>query len=79
MHGQIESPNTSSQAVELNPSCSRQAHPNRSGTGTGTGPGYKNMETETILTILRVPFMVYPLKRGCQVRQVCPNDSAQLA
>ena len=42
VHGQMELPNTSPQAAELNPSCLGQAHPNR----PGTGPGHKNMEPE---------------------------------
>ena len=54
----MESPNTNPQAVELNLSCSRQAHPNMPATGTG----YKNMEPGGILTILRVPFIAYTLK-----------------
>ena len=36
-----------------------QAHPNR----PGTGPGYKNTEPESILTVLRIPFIVCPLRR----------------
>ena len=44
--------------VELNPSCSGQAHPNR----PGIGPGYKNMEPENILMTLRLPFMICPLR-----------------
>ena len=47
----MESPNTSPQAVELDPSGSGQAHSNR----TGTGLGYENMEPGCILTVLRVP------------------------
>ena len=35
VHGQIKSSNTSLQSIELNPSCSRQAHFNRSGAGYG--------------------------------------------
>ena len=29
----------------------------------GTGPGYENTEPESILTVLRVPFIVCPLRR----------------
>ena len=54
----MESPNTSPQAVELNPSCSGQAHPNRS----GTGPGNKNTEPERIFTVLHILFMICPLR-----------------
>ena len=75
MHGQLESPNTSFQAVELNPSCSGQAHPNRS----GTGRGHKIWSLENFHS---TPFYIYdmsPLKRGCQVWQSCPKDSAKLA
>ena len=51
-------PNTSLQVIELNPSCLGQAHSNR----PGTGPGYKNMEPESVFTILHIPSTVYPLK-----------------
>ena len=54
----MESPNTSSQAVELYPSCSGQAHSN----GPSTGPGHKNTEPGSILTVLRIPFMICPLR-----------------
>ena len=50
----MELPNTSPQAIELNPSCSGQAHFNR----PDTGPGYKNTEPRFILAILRVPSIV---------------------
>ena len=56
--GRMESPNTSSQAVELNPSCSGQAHLNRS----GTGPGHKNTDFGIIFTVLWVPFMLCSLR-----------------
>ena len=48
VHGRMESPNTSLQVIELNPSCLGQAHPNR----PGTGPGYKNTELGCILAVL---------------------------
>ena len=51
-------PNTSPQAVELNPSYSEQVHPNR----PGTNLGYKNTEPGCIFTIIRIPFMVCPLR-----------------
>ena len=54
VHGRMESPNTSSQTIELNPSCLGQAHPNR----PGTGPWYKNTESGKIFTVLRISFMV---------------------
>ena len=57
MHGRMESPNTSPQAVELNPSCLGQAHSNR----LGTSPGYKKTEPGCKLTILHVPFIACPL------------------
>ena len=50
--------NTSPKAVELNPSCLEQAHSNR----PGTGSGYKNTNLGSILKILRVQFMVRPLR-----------------
>ena len=57
VHGQMESPNTSPQVVELNPRYSGQTHANR----IGTGPEYKDMEPGSILTVLCIPFMVCPL------------------
>ena len=55
-HEQMESPNTSPRVLELNPSCSGKAHPNRPGTE------YKSREPGKILTILHVLFMVFPLR-----------------
>ena len=72
----MESPNTSPQAVELNPNSSGQAHPNR----PDTGLGYKNTEPGSIFP--NTPHSIYGLstqKRGCQLRQGCLTDSAQLA
>ena len=54
----MELPNTSLQAIELNPSFLGQAHPNR----PSTGPGYKNTKPESILTVLHVPSIVCPLR-----------------
>ena len=54
----MESPNTSSHTIELNPNCSGQPHSNR----PGTVPGYENKDLECILAILCVPFMVCPLR-----------------
>ena len=51
-------PNTSLQVVELNPSFSEQACPNR----PGTGLGHKNPEPGRIFTVLRIPFIVCLLK-----------------
>ena len=51
-------PNNSPQAVELNPSFLGQVHPN----SPGSGPACKNKEPGSILTILRAPFMVCPLR-----------------
>ena len=67
----MESPNTSSQAVKLNPSCSGQAHPNR----PGTSPGHKNTEPERIFTVFCIPFMICLLrsadaKSGKVVRKI---------
>ena len=55
VHGQMESPNTSPQAIELIPSCWEQlAYSNR----PGTGLRYKNTEPRCILAVLRVPFRI---------------------
>ena len=68
VHRRTESPNTSPQAIELNPSCSDQAHLNR----PGTSRWYKNKtEAGSFLRILHVPFIInsYTQKRGCRVWQ----------
>ena len=41
VHGRMESPNTSLQAIEFNPSCSGQAHSNMLGTDP---PAYERTE-----------------------------------
>ena len=71
----MESPNTSPQVVELNPSCSGQAHLNR----PGTGPGHKNTEPGSIFTLLRFPFVICPLRTADAYSGKCPKDSAELA
>ena len=58
MHGRMESPNISSQANVLNPSCLRQTQSSR----RGTNPGYENTEPGCTLTVLRVPSVIYPLR-----------------
>ena len=58
VYGEIESPNTSSQAIKLDQSCSGQAHSNK----PGTGPGYENTELECVLALLRVPPIICPLR-----------------
>ena len=58
VHGQMESPNTSLQAIELYPSCSGQAQSKT----PGTGYGYKSMEPGCTLTVLRVPPVIHPLR-----------------
>ena len=64
----MELPKTNLHAIQLNPSCSGQAHSNR----PGTGPEYENYNT---------PCCIYSLstqKRRCQVQQGCLKDSMQL-
>ena len=76
VHGRMESPNTSPQAIELNPSCLGQAYSNR----PAIGPGYKNTELGCTLTVLRVSVgNSYTEKRGCIVQQGYFIDFAQLA
>ena len=73
MHGRIESPNTSPQAVELDPSYFKQAHSNR----PGTGPGYEN--TKPWMYFGSTPRSINNSsseKRGCRFRQGCLKDSA---
>ena len=57
LHEQIESPNTSLQEIELNPSCSGQAHFNR----PGTGHGYESTRPEGIVTVLCAPSIINSL------------------
>ena len=68
----MKSPNTSSQAVKLNPSCLGQAQPNR----PRTSPGHKNTEPGSIFTVLRVLFMIYPFRsadvKSSKVVQIIP-------
>ena len=54
----MELHSTSSQAIELNSSCSRQVHSNR----LGTGPRYENREPKCILTILCVLSIIGPFR-----------------
>ena len=53
-------PKTNSKAIELNPSCSGQAHPNR----TVTSHGFENTGLRCILAVLRVPFIILPLRNA---------------
>ena len=50
MHGQMEFPNTSPEAIDLNASCSKQAD----SSGLGTGHGCENTEPGCIFTEIRV-------------------------
>ena len=54
----MESTDISPQAIDLNPSCSGQAHSNR----PGTGHGYESTEPECILTLLCIPYIICPLR-----------------
>ena len=58
MHGRIESPNTSPHTIVFDPSCSGQAHTNR----LASGFGCENTEPGCILAVLRVPFIIRPLR-----------------
>ena len=51
-------PNTSLQAIELNPSFQGQTHSNL----PGTSPGYENTMPGCIPAVLHIPFTNYPLK-----------------
>ena len=75
MHAGIESPNTSPQAIELNPSCSEQAHFNR----LDTGHGCESMEPGCTPAVLSSINALLNGKRGCLVQRVCVIASAQLA
>ena len=61
--------------VELNPSCSGQAHSSR----PGTGWAQKHRSWKNFHTTMHSIYDSSIQKRGCQVRQGCPKDSAQLA
>ena len=54
----MESPNTSLQAIALDPSCSLQAQSN----GLRTGYGYENMEPKCILAVLCISSIIHPLR-----------------
>ena len=54
----MKSPNTSPHAIELDPRCLEQVHSNK----PGTDPGYENTEPGYIFAVLRVPFIICPLK-----------------
>ena len=54
----MELPNTSPQAIKLNPSCSGQVNCNK----PGAGPEYENTEPECTFTIPYIPFMICPLR-----------------
>ena len=60
VHGRMESPNTSMQAILPNPSCLGQAHSNR----PGTGPGYEKRGAWMFLTVLRVPSTIRPMRNA---------------
>ena len=53
-------PNSSPQAIEPNPSCSGQAHSK----GPSTGPKNENTEYGCILEVIRALFMIRPLSRA---------------
>ena len=57
VHGRMESPNKSPQAIELNRSYLGKFHSDKA----GTGPGYENKKPECILIILHAPSIVCPL------------------
>ena len=54
LNGQIESSNSSLQAIDLNPSCLKQAHSKR----LGVGHGYESTDPGSTLTLLRVPSVI---------------------
>ena len=59
----MESLNTTPQTIELDPSCSGQAHSNR----LATGPGYENMNPGCILC---APFIIRSLRSPDAVKIV---------
>ena len=56
VHERMKSPNTSLQAIDLNPSCSKQAYFNR----LGVGHEYESTEPGCILTVFRI-LVICPL------------------
>ena len=67
VHGRMKSPNTSSQGIELGPSCSKKSQSNR----PNTDYKYESTEPGYILTILRVPSIFSPLVRADANSQSC--------
>ena len=59
VHGPIETPNTSPQAIELKPRCSEQAYSK----GPRSDPGNENMEYGCAFEILCAPSIIRPLSR----------------
>ena len=58
VHGRMVSPNTSPQAIKLDPRCSGQAQSNK----PSTSYGYENTEPRCRLAVLRVPFIIRQLR-----------------
>ena len=54
----MKPPNTSLQVIELDPSCSVQAHSNRSGTGSE----YESMEPGCILAVFHILSIIRSLR-----------------
>ena len=54
VYRRMELPNTSLQAIDLYPYCPKQVHSNK----LGTGREYESKEPKSILTILRVRFVI---------------------
>ena len=61
VHGRMKTPNTSPQAIQLNPRCFGQAHSK----GPRTGPGNENMEYRLAFRILRAPSIICHWLHGC--------------
>ena len=81
-HGRMEFPNTSFRAIELDPSCSGQAHFSR----LGTGPRYGNTEPACILAVIRVTSIILQSKARMpspaswfnKFRSACTNGGLDL-
>ena len=54
----MELPNTSSQAIDFDPTCSRQVYSNK----PGTDRRYENTDPGCVLAVLRVASIMLPLR-----------------
>ena len=71
----MESPNTTTQAIKLNTSCSVQAYSNR----PGTGSRHKNTEPGCVFTVLRIQSIICPIRSAASPARLFKKHSAHMA